>query len=429
MSISATPNEKEELGKEQIAELVEQALEEHGSPKRVLVIHNDYSRNDFTHQIVPALYASLAARGLEKIDFLNAGGTHRAMSQEELVSKLGVSADKHPLVGEMFNHEFDNAEQIAHVVDLPASFVAEKTAGHLEQPLSVTINKLVFEDYDLVIAINGTVPHEALGYSGGTKMFFPGISGPEVIAMLHWAAVLMGIPEIIGKADNPARDVVNEGTRHIFEKMGKTPVLSLNMVYTEDSSHRAVPRGLFAGTGFEGFRSAHASAAELSSRLHIIYLDQPKRIIVQQLPEMYDEVWTAGKGSYKLQRPGVLAEGAEIVLLAPHIDCFHSNARMDKDMREIGYHGLEYVLDYCKKNPSFDKNVASHVINVRGHGEMRDGKEYFPFSVTLATKISEADCHAVGLGYRDPKTVTKDAFTADDVMWIDEGGQWLYASK
>ncbi len=423
------------LSIEQLREELNDVLAEQSQVRSVLLIHPDYSRNDFTHVLTPMLYEALAAKGLERLDTLNAGGTHRAMSEDELVKKLGVEKREHfPRIGSMLNHEFDNPEQLLHVVDLPASFVAEKTAGNLNCPLSVDVNKLVTEDYDLIVAMSGTVPHEALGYSGGTKIFFPGISGPNVIAMLHWAAVLMGIPKIIGTVDNPARDVVNAGTKEIFKLIGSTPVLSLNMVYTENEAHEAIPRGLFTGYGFDGFVDAHKAASQLSSELHVVYLDQPKNTIVQQLPVMYDEVWTAGKGSYKLQRPGVLAEGGEIILHAPHIDCFHSNEAMDAAIRQIGYHGLEYVLNFCEENPTFDKNVASHVINVRGFGSMRNGVEEFPFKVTLASKISQAECEAVGLGYRDPASLDESQFNSAESndtgkLWISDGGQWLYSPK
>src|SRR5690606_32812717 len=112
-----------------------------------------------------------------------------------------------------------------------------------------------------------------------------------------------------------------------------------------DENHEAVARGLFWGYGFEGFKEAHTNASSLSSKLHIKYLANSKNVIVQALPTMYDEVWTAGKGSYKLQKQGVIAENGEIILYAPHIDCFHSNKKMDDDIRKIGYHGIDYVLD------------------------------------------------------------------------------------
>src|SRR5262249_25639566 len=149
----------------------------------------------------------------------------------------------------------------------------------------------------------------------------------------------------------------------------------------------------------------------------------------QRIPPRYDEVWTAGKGSYKLQRPGVLAEGAEVVLYAPHIHAFHSNAVLDSAIRQIGYHGRDWVGDFCRKQPSFDRNVAAHVINVRGLGELIDGAERFGFRVTLASALSRRDCEAVGLGYRDPASLRPEDFRGPGRLWIEEGGQWLLARR
>ena len=396
--------------------------------RRVLLIHPDYSRNDFCALLVPILYDQLRLHGLERLDTLNAGGTHRAMRADELHTKLGLHPETHPLLGVMANHRYADPAALMLAGTIPAAFVAEKTAGHLNEPLAVTVNRMVADDYDLVIALSGTVPHEALGYSGGTKILFPGISGPEVIALLHWAAVLIGIPRLIGTIDNPARDVVDAGARFIFDLV-RRPMLGLNMVYTEDEHHRPVPRGLFAGWGPEGFADALRRAAELSSRLHIHYLAEPVTVAVQRIPAMYDEVWTAGKGSYKLQRPGVVAPGGEIVLFAPHIHQFHSDPELDAAIRAIGYHGLEYVVDHLQRNPGFNRNVAAHVINVRGIGSMADGVERFDFRVTLASQISERDCTRVGLGYRDPASLREEEYRGAGRLWIDEGGQWLYARR
>jgi nickel-dependent lactate racemase len=144
---------------------------------------------------------------------------------------------------------------------------------------------------------------------------------------------------------------------------------------------------------------------------------------------MYDEIWTAGKGSYKLQRPGVLEDGAEIILYAPHITAFHSNPVMDSAIRRIGYHSLKWVLDFCKKHPDFDKNVASHVVNVRGPGSFNGLTEHCAFSITLATGIAEQDCRAVGLNYCDPNSLRPSDFNETGRLWIPDGGKWLYARK
>jgi lactate racemase len=398
-------------------------------PSKVLLLHPDYSRHDFCPALIPLIYDALCARGLQQLDTLNAPGTHRPMSQDELQAKLGVSRTTHPKIGTHFNHEFDNPAALMEAGTIPADFVAEQTQGHLRVPLPVTVNRLITAGYDAVIAVSGTVPHEAIGYSGGTKIFFPGISGPEVIGLLHWAAVLIGIPEIIGTLDNPARDVVDYGTGMIFSLIEGTPIVTFNMVYSENERHEVVPMGLFTGVGMDGFRGALEKAADLSSRIHFVYVDRAHDVAVQRIPKMYDEIWTAGKGSYKLQRPGVMAEGGEVILYAPHIHCFHSKPEMDAEIRQIGYHGLDYVVDYCERHPGFNKNVASHVINVRGLGRMVTGVEQFPFGVTLATQIPEDECRAAGLGYRDPNTLRREDFESAGKLWIEEGGQWLYSRR
>ncbi|GAG62384.1 unnamed protein product, partial [marine sediment metagenome] len=198
------------------------------------------------------------------------------------------------------------------------------------------MNRLVTQDYELIIVLSGTVPHEAAGYAGGLKVFFPGIAGPAVIDLFHWTAVLIGVPEIIGSIDNPARDVINEGSHYVFQKI-KAPVVSFNMAF-EESNSGVIPKGLYAGIGIDGFIAAYKEAAKASSKLNIVYIDQPLHVAVQVIDENYDEIWTAGKGSYKLQRSGVMANGGEIIIYAPHINCFHSKPEIDTASRQIGYH-------------------------------------------------------------------------------------------
>ncbi|MBA7589987.1 hypothetical protein ES708_32086 [subsurface metagenome] len=307
--------------------------------------------------------------------------------------------------------------------------MAEKTKGELSQSIPVVVNKLITEDYDLIVALGGTLPHESAGYAGGLKVFFPGISGPGVIDLLHWAAVLIGIPQIIGTVDNPTREVINQGSSYIFSKI-KVPTISFNMVF-EEKEYRVIPKGLYVGIGFNGFIDAYKQAASASSQLHVIYLDEPLKVAVQVIDENYDEIWTAGKGSYKLQSPGVMGPGGEIIIYAPHINCFHSRPEMDIALRQIGYHCKDYVKKYLKSNPEFSKNIAAHVINVRGAGsfDVDSGEEKFDFKVTLATGISKDICESVGLGYRNPDSIYREDFIRPGKLWIKNGGKYLYKIK
>jgi len=417
-----------ELTDGQLQEIVKEALTDFDQLKKVLLIHPDYSRVDFTDRLVPIIYRELKRKKMVQIDSLNAGGTHRKMTEPEIRNKLGIKEDI--VFTNHFNHQFDNPEQLVQVGEIDSSFVAEQTKQELRQAIPVVVNKLILDNYDLIIALSGTSPHESAGYAGGLKVFFPGISGPEVIDLLHWAAVLVGIPDIIGSIDNPARKVINEGSSYIFRAI-KVPVVSFNMLLQEVENNKIMAKGLYMGTGYDGFQEAYQAAALASSKIHIIYIEQPLTQAVQVMDLCYDEFWTAGKGSYKLQSPGVMAKGGEIIIYAPHICRFHSQQEMENSIRKIGYHCKDYVLEYLKKFPDTSRNVAAHVINVRGSGSynLPTREEKCDFQVTLATGIPERVCHEVNLGYRDPLTMHQEDFRPPHQLWIEHGGKYLYKLK
>jgi nickel-dependent lactate racemase len=422
---------QKELTDIQLEEMVRETLKDFSQVKKVLLIHPDYTRIDFTDRLIPIIYRELKKKQMVQIDGLNAGGTHRKMTEAEIKAKLGLEDKESELVFDnLYNHQFDQPDQLVTVGQISADFVAEQTKNELNQSIPVVVNKLITDDYDLIITLSGTSPHESAGYAGGLKIFFPGISGPTVIDLLHWSAVLVGIPNIIGSMDNPARKVINKGSSYIFEAI-KAPVVSFDMVFEEGRDNNIIPKGLYSGVGFDGFIEAYEAASRASSQIHIVYIKEPIEQAVQKMDLCYDEIWTAGKGSYKLQYPGVMAKGGEVIIYAPHIKCFHSQHEMEHSIKEIGYHCKEYVLQYVKKFPEFSRNVAAHVINVRGSGKynQQTGEENCDFQVTLATGIPEDICQKVGLGYRDPATIRKEDFTSSKRIWIEHGGKYLYKLK
>ncbi|MES0341560.1 MAG: lactate racemase domain-containing protein [Candidatus Humimicrobiaceae bacterium] len=403
---------------------IEDALYGFKDADKILVIFPDYTRVDFTHIIAPHIINRF--RG-SHIDFLNAGGTHRSMPEDEFRDKLGIKV-KGPEV-RFLNHRFSDPLNLINVGTIDKGLVSKKTRGQLDTDIDITVNKLIFSDYDLILAISGTVPHEAAGYSGGLKIFFPGISGPHVIDLFHWAAVLVGIHDIIGTVDNNARDIINTGAKTIFDEIDP-PVYSINMVNTEEEG-RIKPVGLYIDSDFKGFLSAYRKAAEASSKVHVKYIDEPLSSVVQVIPENYDEIWLAGKGSYKLQKPGVLVKGAEVIIYAPHIRHFHTNPDIERDLFSLGYHCRDHVCSLIEKGAELSKNAAAHLINVCGPGifEPRTGKEDLHFKVTLATAIPEEECRKIGLSYRDPATVKREDFSGPGRLWIKEGGKYLYDLK
>ncbi len=399
---------------------ISQSLKSFPPSQKLLVLFPDYTRVDFAHMIAPLVAERYKS---SRIDFLNAGGTHRHMTENEFKSKLGMGRSNNIF---FLNHTFSDPEALVTIGEIDKDLISKKTRGMLDTPIDITVNKLLFDDYDLIIALSGTVPHEAAGYSGGLKIFFPGVSGPQVIDAFHWAAVLVGIPSIIGTVENNSRDIINAGARAIFKKID-CPIYSFNMVNTE-AQGRAVPIGLYMDRGYGGFISAYKKAAAASSAVHIKYIDEPLSEVVQEIPANYDEVWLAGKGSYKLQRPGVLKKGAEVIIYAPHIDCFHTDHDIEADLLSLGYHCRDSICSLIKDNTIVSKNAASHLINVCGPGifDPDTGEEDLAIKVTLATAIPQDKCRKVGLGYRDPSTIKTKDFEGRGKLWIKEGGKYLY---
>lgn len=392
--------------------------------KNVFVVIPDYTRVDFTDRIGPIIVDIFKKKGAIKLDFLNASGTHRDMTEPEFLSKLGLKKKDGAI--SFYNHSYSDPESLVTIGSISSELVKEKTNGQLLTQIPVTVNKLILSDYNTIIAISGTAPHEASGYSGGLKIFFPGISGPEVIDLFHWSAVLVGIPDIIGTVDNNARDIINEGSKLIFDNL-KCDVITFNMVSSEvDCS--VIPNGLYVDKGYGGFIRAYRAAAGVSSKVHIKYIDRTLEQAVQVIPECYDEIWTAAKGSYKLQKPGVMAKGGEVILYGPHISCFHSNEKIDRELKEVGYHCKDRVCSIMDFEKKICRNSASHLINAAGPGTFnpKTGKEELNFKLTLATRIPKEVCESVGLSYRDPKTIKKSDFLSPERLWIEEGGKYLY---
>ena len=200
---------------------------------------------------------------------------------------------------------------------------------------------------------------------------------------------------------------------------------------TDENNMKPMPKGLFVGSDYDGFIEAYKEASALSSNLHIKYIENPINVAVQEIPQYYDEIWTAAKGSYKLQRPGVISKDGEIIIFAPHVKCFHSNSTMNKYIMDIGYHCKEYVHKFLESSPSFCRNVAAHVINFRGQGHFNKitGSEEFAFKLTLSTGIPKDICRAVGLNYKDPSLISKKDYCDFNRIWIQDGGKHLFDLK
>jgi nickel-dependent lactate racemase len=278
----------------------------------------------------------------------------------------------------------------------------------------VEINRLVF-NYDQVIIVGPVFPHEVVGFSGGNKYLFPGVGGPKILNFFHWLGAVVTNPMIIGNKWTPVRKVVDRAGQLV-----KVDKRCFAMVVAPDKSLA----GLFFGTP----ESAWDAASELSKHVHIIYKDRPFKTVLSKMPPMYDDLWVAGKGMYKLEP--VVADGGELIIYAPHVQ--EISVTHGKIISEIGYHCRDYFLKQWDRFKRYPWGILAHSTHVRGIGKYENGVENCRVQVTLATCIPEAVCRSINLGYRDPKTIREEDFANSEdqgVLFVPKAGEMLYHLK
>ena len=383
--------------------------------KRVLIIIPDGTRTAPIPLFFRLLFELLSKR-VAALDFLVALGTHRKMSEDAINGLLGVTADERTgRYGNVniFNHRWDVAGTLIQIGTIPASEISHISEGRLSLDIPVTINRNLF-NYDQLIVCGPTFPHEVVGFSGGNKYFFPGISGPEVINFTHWLGAVISLTEVIGKKDTPVRAVIDRAAGLI-----ERPKLCLSMV---------VKGGDLAGLYIGSPEEAYEHAADLSRKVHVVWVDRPFQRVLSIMPAMYDDLWTAAKGMYKMD-PAV-ADGGEIVIFAPHIDelSYSHGSIID----EVGYHVRDYFLAQWDRFVAYPWGVLAHSTHLRGSGTYHTGIEKPRIKVSLATGIPPDRCKRVNLDYIDPNTINLDDWRnreGEGILLVPKAGEMLYRVK
>ena len=383
--------------------------------KRVIVLLPDTTRTAPVPLFFRMLTDLLLPR-VAKLDFLIALGTHPVMSWDRILKHLGVSEEewnqRYSQV-QVFNHHWDDPETLALLGTIPAGEIEEITEGLMRQDVPVALNKLVL-DYDVLMIAGPTFPHEVVGFSGGNKYLFPGIAGPDIINFFHWLGAVITNMKIIGTKWNPVRRVVDRAAQLL-----DMPKICLSMVTTDEGLH-----GLFIGTPEEAF----SDAADLSARIHVVYVDHPFERVLSICPTMYDDLWTAGKCMYKLEP--VVADGGELIIYGPHIT--EVSYTHGKILDQIGYHVRDYFLKQWDKFKDVPGGVMAHSTHVKGIGTFENGVEKPRINVVLATGIPEERCRRINLGYRDPATINVEEWKGredEGILVVPKAGEVLYRLK
>jgi len=378
--------------------------------RRVLLIVPDNTRTAPLPVLFPALRNRL--RPVTKsLDVMVALGTHPPMPQDRIRSMLGIAEDDPCGDVNLYNHAWDDPAELATIGKLTEAETREISDGVLSLEVPVQINRRI-HDYDVALVVGPVFPHEVVGFSGGNKYFFPGISGPDLLNFFHWLGALITNVGIIGVQDTPVRRVVDRAAKLIpLERR------CLAFVVSTDST----PYGMFYGTPEEAWRGA----SELSGRVHIKRHEKPYRQVLSCAPPMYDELWVAGKCMYKLEP--VVADGGELIIYAPHMK--EISVTHGAYIERIGYHVRDYFTKQWDRFKDLPWGVLAHSTHVRGSGTFENGIERPRVQVTVASAIPREVCERINLGYRDPASIDIESFADredEGVLLVRKAGEHLY---
>ena len=386
--------------------------------QRVLVLIPDHTRS----LPLPFLFRSLVdvLHDTKQLDFMVALGTHPPLAEESLNKLVGITAEERTGIFKhigLLNHTWNAPSALTALGVMEQDEVREVAGANwhssLPERVPTLINKAVLE-YDHVIILGPTFPHEVVGFSGGAKYLFPGISGPEMINATHWLGALAGVVGTIGIKDTPVRAMIHAAARRLETS---TTLIALTV-----AGHELA--GLFIGDLYEAWNAA----ADFSSERHIRWVNKPFQRVLSCAPPMYDELWTGAKAMYKLE-PAVALDG-EVIIYAPHLDVVsHVHG---KYIYEIGYHTLPYFLNDWKRFKHIPLGVLAHSTHVRGSGVMAGGVEKPNVRVTLASQISEEDCARLNLGYLDPASINIDEWKNredEGILYVPKAGEILFRLK
>jgi nickel-dependent lactate racemase len=398
----------------EIDAIVEQAYTpELVADKKILVLTPDATRTCPLPRMV-RLVQKYLGEAAARIDYMVALGTHTPLSDEAILALYGVCAEQKRTVfanSHFLNHRWDREDTLARIGWIGEQETAELSRGRLKERVPVDINRAVF-NYDMILVIGPVFPHEVVGFSGGAKYLFPGISGGEFLHFFHWLGAVVTCPGTIGIKNTPVREVIDRAMRFV-----EIEVQCLAMVVKNQNELY----GLFAGD----VKEAWARAADVSAKVHIIVTERPYHTVFGICPSMYDEIWTGGKVMYKLEQ--VVADGGRLIIYAPHIT--QISRTWGHHMERIGYHVRDYFLTRMDTFADIPRAVLAHSTHVRGIGAMIDGVERPRIEVILASGIPEEMCRTINLGYLDPNAINPDDYRnreQEGILFVEQAGEILH---
>ncbi len=357
--------------------------------RRILLVPPDLTRlHSRAGEITGLLFERLAASGCE-VAVLPALGTHTALGPRDATLLFG---DRVPF-DRIVEHRW--RQGLVRLGEIGADEISALSAGRMSAPIPVEVDELLLDGWDLVISIGQVVPHEVIGMANFTKNIVIGLGGAGTIHRSHFLGAVCDMETIMGRAHSPVRDVVDAAFDRFLSS--RIPVLWV-LTVVEDTADGVVHRGLFAGRGSSGVSGggAYEAAAELAARCNIELVQEPlERVTCWLEADEFTSTWVANKAIYRTRM--ALADGGELVVLAPGVTRFGEDPAIDALIRRHGYRGTPAALAAVESDPELAENLGAAAHLIHGSSEGRFGIVY---CTDPATGLTREEVEGVGYGWR-----------------------------
>jgi len=414
----ATGSVDTDLTPQQLNDLLVESLAKLGDRKNVLAVPPDQSRE---HSRAGELTGYIYKHYGDKLKaVLPAIGTHTPMRPDQLTHMFSSVPQN---LFKVHNWRTD----VETVGEVPSEFIREQSEGKLTYAWPAQVNKLISSGgFDLILSIGQVVPHEVIGMANFTKNILIGTGGREGINRSHYLGAVYGMERIMGRAINPVRNVLNYASDHFLRHL---PIVYVQTVVGRKTDGGLAVRGLFIGDDIECF----LRAAELSLKVNFEIVDkQIHKAVVFLDPSEFHSTWIGNKAVYRTRM--ALADGAELIILAPGVHEFGEDKGIDALIRKYGYRGTPATLKAVNDNPDLgsDLSAAAHLIHASSEGR---------FKITWCPgQLTREEVEGVGFSYCDLKTMTSrfdhaklqhgyNQVNGEEVFFIANPGLGLWAHR
>lgn len=387
-----------------------EALDRLGRRNKVLAIPPDYTRYHSFAGLLTEL--SWQYYGERLTEVLPALGTHSAMTGQQIDHMFGT-------VPENLFRVHNWREDIVTLGEVPSEFVSQCSNNKVDYAWPAQVNKLLVEGgHDLILSLGQVVPHEVIGMANFNKNIFVGTGGPEGINKSHFLGAAYGMELIMGRADNPVRQVLNYASEHFASHL---PIIYVQTVVGKNDQGELVVKGLFVGDDMECFEKA----AELSLQVNFEMLDKPlDKVVVYLDPSEFKSTWLGNKSIYRTRM--AIADGGKLIVLAPGLQEFGEDKTIDQLIRKYGYLTTPEILKLTDENHELQHNLSAAAHLIHGSSENRFKITFCPGSLT------KAEIEAVNFGYADLSEMTKKynpELLSDGYNKLPDGDEIFYISN